>query len=67
VQGPAYLTNHGVLTILTLGLLEGDLTNASDGSLDINDSSAWSGRHSIIITGRRKNFATGDIDVAGHQ
>ncbi len=39
VQHPAVLTNNGVVTILTLGLLEGELTNASVGSLDINDSS----------------------------
>ena len=44
VPHPDVLTNHGVVTIRASGLqLDGDLTNAADGSLDIYDSSGWKG------------------------
>ena len=40
----AVLINHGVVTILAQGLqLEGNLTNAPNGSLEIDDSLGWKG------------------------
>ena len=42
VLPPAVVANHGVITVLASALqLEGDLTNAPDGSLDVYDSSGW--------------------------
>ncbi len=44
VQHRAVLTNHGIVTIRSPGLqLEGNLTNAPNGSLEIDDSLGWKG------------------------
>jgi hypothetical protein len=42
VTAPAVLTNHGALTVAYAGLqLEGDLTNAPDGSVNFLGSQGW--------------------------